>query len=174
MAHRLSFSRSPTKYASPASCRVEVVHIWKHISYPTSRAISQTKCEKGSLQTRRSILFRNWQISWRATVPGQYLWDFFTLPAFWNSFQGAFPPMVSLSFLQAGSSPPDIDGPASAAIWANCWVGDDSSDLPTSPSLSDSSILLSNSLLVEGFPLLALGCLPVLGVPAQNAPLPWS
>ena len=41
--------------------------------------------------------------------------------------------MVGWSFLQAGSSPPNIDGPASAAIWTNCWVGDDSSDLPPIP-----------------------------------------
>ena len=51
--------------------------------------------------------------------------------------------MVSQSFLLAGSSPPDIDGPYSAAIWANCWVGDDSSNLPTSSNLSVSTFLLS-------------------------------
>ena len=47
-----------------------------------------------------------------------------------------------------GSSPPDVDGLASAAIWANCQVGDDPGDLPTSPSLSASSTLFSNALWV--------------------------
>ena len=70
---------------------------------------------------------------------------------------GALPPMVGPSFLQTGSSP-KADGPASAAIWANCWVGNDDGDLPTSSShlasstnLSASSTIFSTSLVGEGF-----------------------
>ena len=69
---------------------------------------------------------------------------------------GALPPTVGQSFLLAGSFLPNVDGLASAAIWANCWVGDNSSDLPTSPNFSGSSTLLSNSVLGL-FLLLALG-----------------
>ena len=111
-----------------------MVHPWKCMLYFTPvRAISWTNCEKGSFQIRNSVLFWNWQISQRATVPGQYFWVFLTLPAFKNSFWGAFPPMVGHSFFLASSSPPNIDAPASAAIWANCWV---TYDLPTSPNCS--------------------------------------
>ena len=67
----------------------------------------------------RSVLLWNWQVSQRATIHGQYL---FHLTAFWNSFLGALPPVVSLSFLWDGSSPPSVDGLASVAIWANCLV----------------------------------------------------
>ena len=122
--------KSPTKYACAAFCRVKMACTWKHISYhPTSRAISQTGCKKGNLRMSRSILFWNQQISWRATVPGWYLLGFFTFQAGSNSFQGALPPMVGQSFLLASFSLPDIDGPASAAIWANCHVSDDSVNL---------------------------------------------
>ena len=146
MAHRLASSRSTTKYASAASCRVKLVHTWKHILYhPTSRAISWTKCEKGSLWIWRSIHFWNQQISQRATISSQYLWCFLPLLAFRNSFWGALPPVVGLSFLWAGSSLSDIDGPTSTAIWANCQVGNDSGDLPTSPNFSASAILPSVS-----------------------------
>ena len=41
--------------------------------------------------------------------------------------------------------PLNIDGPASTAIWANCWVNDNSSDLPTSPNFSTPALLLSDS-----------------------------
>ena len=99
MVHRLASSKSLTKYASAASCRVKMAHTWKCMSYhPTSRAILQTKCEKGSLQNKRSVLFWNWWISQRATVPGQYLWGFFTFPAHRNSFWGSLPPTVGKSF----------------------------------------------------------------------------
>ena len=106
---------------------------------------------------RSSVLFWNCQISWRATVPGWYFLVFLNLPAWRNSFWGALPPMVGQSFLLTGSSLPDVDGLASAAIWANCWVGDDEGDLPTSSShpvssthLSASSACFSTSLLGEG------------------------
>ena len=135
MAPRLASSKSPTKYASAASCRGKMACTWKHILYhPTSRNISQTRFKKGNLQIRRSVLFWNWQISQRATIPSQYLQGFFTLLAFRN-FLGALPPTVSLSFFLADSSLPNVDGLASTAIWANCWVGDNSGDLPTSPQI---------------------------------------
>ena len=174
MTYRLAYSKSPTKYASAASCRVKMVCTWKHILYhPTSRAISQTRCEKSNLQMRGSVLFWNQQISQRATIPGQYLWGLFTFLALRNSFQGALPPMVSWSLLLPGSSPPNVDGPASAAIWANCQVSDDSGDLPTSSNFSASALLLSISFGVEGPTHQALEVPLGLVVPLiQHAPLP--
>ena len=147
-----------TKYASAASCRHTMALPWKHRSdLPTSRAISWTSHEKGSFLIRSSVLFWNCWISQRANVPGQYFLVFLTFPAQRNSFQGALPPMVGWSFLQTGSSPKG-DDPASAAIWANCQVGDNDRDLPTSSSclassthLSASSNLFSSSLVGEGF-----------------------
>ena len=131
---------------------------WKCKSYlPTSRAISWTSHEKGSFLIRSSVLFWNCQISGRATVPGWYFLVFLTFPAWRNSFWGALPPTVGQSFLLTGSSP-EADGPASTAIWANCWVGDDDGGLPTSSShlassthLSASSNFFSSSLTGEGF-----------------------
>ena len=49
---------------------------------------------------------------------------------------GSLTSTVSWSFLLAKSSLPNVDGLASAAILANCWVGDDSGDLPTSSNFS--------------------------------------
>ena len=170
-----------TKYASAASCRHIMVLPWKHRSYlPTERAISWTSCEKGSFLIRSSVLFWNCQISQRATVPGQYFLVFLTFPAWRNSFQGALPPTVGQSFLQTGSSP-KADGPASAAIWANCWVGNDDGDLPTSSShlasstcLSASSTIFSTSLMGEGFLAGDGGCtgegglLPLAAISSQS------
>ena len=69
MAQRLVSSMRPTKYVSAASCRHMMALPWKHKSYlPTSWAISQTSCEKGSFLIRISVLFWKCQISWRATV----------------------------------------------------------------------------------------------------------
>ena len=75
-------------------------------------------------------------------MPGQCFLVFLTLPAWRNSFWGALPPTVGQSFLLTGSSSPDLDGLASAAIWANCRVGNDGGDLPTPLSCSASAILL--------------------------------
>ena len=158
MAQRLVSSMRLTKNASAASCKHIMALPWRHISVlPTAWAISWTSCEKGSFLMRSSVLFWNCWISRRATVPGQYLLVFFTFPALRNSFQGALPPMVGQSFLLAGSSP-KTDGLASAAIWANCWVGGDDGDWPTSSShlassthLSASSTIFSTSLMGEGF-----------------------
>ena len=73
--------------------------------------------------------------------------------------------MVDQSFLLTSSSPPNIDGLASTAIWANCQVGDDPSDLPTSPSHSASMILLFSSLGLGGVSGTGMGDPQVLGVP---------
>ena len=143
MAQRLVSSISPTRYASAASCRHKMACSWKCRSYlPTSRAISWTSCKKGSFWMRSPVLFWNQQISQRATVPGWYFQVFFNGAAHKNSFWGALPPMVGQSFLWAGSSPPNLDGPVSAAIWTNCWVGNKCGDIPTSSSCSTSVILL--------------------------------
>ena len=128
MALRLASSMRVTKNSSAASCKHIMALPWKHRSVlPTAWAVSLTSREKGSFLMRSSVLFWNHQISQRATVPGQYFLVFFTFSALRNSFWGALPPTVGWSFLLAGSSP-KTDGPASAAIWANCWVGDDDSD----------------------------------------------
>ena len=146
MVQRLATSMRPTIYASAASCRHIMALPWKCKSYfPTSRAISWTNHEKGSFLMRSSVLFWNCWISRRATVPGQYFLVFLTFPAWRNSFQGAFPPTVGWSFLLTGSSLPKADVPASATIWANCPVGDDDGDLPTSSSLLASSTHFSAS-----------------------------
>ena len=158
MVQRLASSMRPTTYASAASCRHMMALPWKHKSYlPTSRAISWTNCKKGSFLIRSSVLYWNCQISQRATVLRQYFLVFLTLPAWRNSVQGALPPMVGQSFLLTASSWPNVDGPASAAIWVNCWVGNNDGDLPTSSSLlassthfSASSICFSTSLLDKG------------------------
>ena len=160
MMQRLASSIRLTIYASAAFCRHIMALPWKCKSYlPTSRAILWTNCEKGSFLMRSSVLFWNCQISQRATVPGQYFLVFLTFPAWRNSFQGALAPTVGWSFLLTGCSWPKADGLASTAIWANCWVGNDDGDLPTSSSLlassthiSASSIcFFSSSLTGEGF-----------------------
>ena len=139
----------PTTYASAASCRHIMSLPWKCKSYlPTSRAILQTKHEKGSFLMRSSVLFWNCQISQRATVPGWYFLVFLTLPAQKNSFWGALPPMVGWSFLLTGSSLSESDGLASTAIWANCWVGNNDGDLPTSSSYLASATCLFHPLLL--------------------------
>ena len=73
-------------------------------------------------------------ISYLSTCSGWYLLGFFTWPAYNNSFWWALPPTVGLSFLHSGSSLPNLDGPASTAIWINCWVDNDNGDCPTSPT----------------------------------------
>ena len=103
-------------YSAPLEVQVIFAHFKGYLAW--------TNCKKGSFQIRSSVLFWNCQISQRATVPGQYFLVFFTFPAWRNSFWGALPPMVGWSFLLAGSSLPNIDGLASTAIWANCWVSE--------------------------------------------------
>ena len=155
MAQRFTSSMSPIKYASTASCRHKMACPWKCRSYlPTSRAISWTNHEKGHFNMRSSVLFWNWQILWRATIPGWCFWVFFSFPAVKNSFLGALPFTVGWSFFLAGSSPPDIDGPASTA---KCWIGNDCGDLPTSPSHSASQSSWLSPLNLEGFLVPAMG-----------------
>ena len=169
-----------TKNASAASCKHIMALPWKCISVlPTSWAITWTSHEKGSFRIKSSVLFWNHQISRRATVPGQYFLVFFTFPALRNSFWGALPPMVGQSFLLAGSFP-KTDGPASAAIWANCQVGNDDGNLPTSSSwlassthLSASSIIISTSLTGKGF-LTGEGWCTGEGAPSSFLPSPLS
>ena len=163
---RLASSRSPTKYASAASCRVNMAHAWKCRSYvPTSRAILWTSCEMGIFQIRSSVLIWKQQILQRATVPSQYFMGLFTFPAFRNSFLGALPPTVGQNFLLAGSSPPEMDGLTSTAIWSHCQVGDDSGDLPASLRLSTSSTHCASSSWVEACSISRAGAPPVVGFP---------
>ena len=70
---------------------------------------------------------------------------------------GTLPPTVAWSFLLTGSSPPNVDGPASAAIWANCQVGDNKGDLPTPSSCSASAILCMMSSAHGGTSLAGVG-----------------
>ena len=124
-----------------------------------------------------------------------YFLVFLSLPAQRNSFWGALPPTIGLSFLQTGSSP-KADGLASIAIWVNCQVGNDDGDLPTSSSclasstcLSASSNIFFTSLVGEGFLagdgwctgegasfpwLLALSAPPSSGAPASPLSPFWS
>ena len=90
-------------------------------------------------------------------MPGWYFLVFFTFPAWRNSFWGALPPTVGQSFLLTGSSLPDIDGLASAGIWANCWVSDNKGDLPTPSSCPASTILLIISSACGGASLAGVG-----------------
>ena len=159
MAQRLASSMRDTKNASAASCKHIMALPWKcKLVLPAALAISQTSHEKGSFWMRSLVLFWNRQISQRATVPGQYLLVFFTFPDLRNSFWGALPPTIWQSFLLAGSSP-KTDGPASAAIWANCWVGNNDGDWPTSSSCLASSTCLSVSSTVFSTSLVGEGCL---------------
>ena len=174
MVQRLVSSIRPTIYTSAASCRHIIALPWKCKSYlPTSRAILWTNCEKGIFWIRRSVLFWNYQISWRATVPGQYFLVFLTLPAWRNSFQGALSLTVGQNFLLAGSSLPDIDGPTSTAIWAHCWVGDDEGDLPTPLSCCASAILLIISSAYGGATLAGVGGVLVMMASSLFPPPSW-
>ena len=146
MVQRFASSKSKTRYASAASCRHKTAHAWKCISYlSTIWAILWTSCTKGHFLMRSSMPFWNQQILQRATVPGQYLWGFFTCPGCKNSFLGALPPTVGQSLLRSGSFSPNVDGMASSAIWANCWVGINDSNLPMSSNCSASTTHLVTS-----------------------------
>ena len=143
MVQRFTSSMSLTKYASAASSRHMMACPWKCRLYlPTARAILWTNHEKGCFQMRSSVLFWNQWIWQRAKVPSLYFWVFFSFPTVKNSFLGALPPTVGWSFFLAGSSPPNVEGLASAAIWANCCDGSDCSDLPASCSHFTSTTLL--------------------------------
>merc|ERR1712222_155374 len=75
---------------------------WNLRSVLKSWAISLTSLWKGSLRMRSSVDFWYLLISLRATVPGLYLWGFFTPPVegallraalVANCFLGALPPV---------------------------------------------------------------------------------
>ena len=157
MVQRFVSSMRPTIYASAASCRHIIVCPWKCMSYlPTCMAISWTSHEKGSFWIRSSVLFWNCLILHGGQLSqASTFWAFSPgLPARIPS-GGALPPTVGWSFLQAGSSQPDLDGPVSAAIWTNCWVGDDDGDCPTPSNCSAASTHLY--LFSPGWSLLKLG-----------------
>ena len=110
---------------------------WKYMLYfPTSWANSQTRCKKGSLHMRNSVLFWNWQISHRATIPGQYLRGLFNLPSPQKLLSGGLASHYQPEFLLGWVLPPtDINGLILVALSANCLIGDDSGDLPICSSL---------------------------------------
>ena len=81
MAHRLVSSKRPIRYASDASWRAMTAEDWNLRSFLYSDAISLTTLWKGNFLISKSVLFWYFLISLRATVPGLYLWAFFTPPA---------------------------------------------------------------------------------------------
>ena len=112
MAHKFVSSKSPTRYASEASCRAITAELWKRRSVLKSWAISLTRRWKGSFLMSSSVDFWYLRISLRATVPGLYLCGFFTPPvagallraAFVAScLRGAFPPVdfLAVCFVRA-------------------------------------------------------------------------
>ena len=115
----------------------------------------------------------NCQISQRATVPVHYFLVFLTLPAWRNSFWGALPPIVAQTFLLADPSLPNVDGLASAPIWANCQVGNDEGDLPTPSSCPTSAILLIISFACGGTFSAGVGGAPATRASSPFTPLLW-
>merc|ERR1712224_276726 len=101
MAQRLVSSKSPTREASEASWRAITAEDWKRRSVLKSWAISLTRRWKGSLRMRSSVDFWYLRISLRATVPGRYLWGFFTPPVAGADLRAA---LVASCFL--GALPP--------------------------------------------------------------------
>merc|ERR1711994_459408 len=112
MAHRLVSSNRPTRKASLASCRAPMAADWNLGSVLKSWAISLTRRWKGSLRMRSSVDFWYLRISRRATVPGLYLWGFFTPPVdgalflaalVASCFLGALPPVdfLAVCFVRA-------------------------------------------------------------------------
>jgi len=89
MAHKFVSSNKPTKYASLASWRARTAVDWKRRSVLKSCAISRTRRWNGAFLINRSVLFWYFRISRRATVPGRYLWGFFTPPAVGADFLAA-------------------------------------------------------------------------------------
>ena len=117
----------------------------KHRLYlPHSWAISHTNHAMGHLQMRSSVLFYNWWILWRATIPSWYFQGFFMTPFLVNYLWRVFLPTVGLMWL-AGSALGVLEGSSSTTILASCHIGDDQGDNPTSSSLPTSSLLLNSS-----------------------------
>ncbi|KAK9670692.1 hypothetical protein RND81_13G218600 [Saponaria officinalis] len=90
MAHRLVSSNRPTRYASAASWRANTAWLWKRRSVLKSWAISRTSLWKGSFLMSSSVLFWYLRISRSATVPGRYLWGFFTPPVVGADLRAAY------------------------------------------------------------------------------------
>ena len=105
------------------------MHLEVHVKSSHFKGYLANYMQKREFAYKKVCTFLKVMDSHRATVPSWYLWDFFTLPAFSNSFLGALLPMIGQSFLLAGFSLPDVDGPASAAIWTHCQVGNNPSNL---------------------------------------------
>ena len=57
MAHKLVSSKSPTRYASAASCSARMACDWKRRSVLKSCAISRTRRWNGSLRMSSSVDF---------------------------------------------------------------------------------------------------------------------
>ncbi|PNT76630.1 hypothetical protein BRADI_1g50821v3 [Brachypodium distachyon] len=121
--YRLVSSKSPTRYASAASCRADTAEDWNRRSVLKSCAISLTSRWKGSLRMSSSVLFWYLRISRSATVPGRKRWGFFTPPvagadfraAFVAScFRGALPPvdLRAVCFVRAME-----EGKGNARVW---------------------------------------------------------
>ena len=171
MAQRLASSMRPTIYASAASCRHIIVLPWKHKSYlPPSRAISWTSCK--FLNEELCALLELPDLS-KSSCAWLVLPGLLHLSSLEEFLWGDLPPTVSFSFLLTGSSLPDIDGPASAAIWANCWVGDNEGDLPTPSSCSPSTIWHMISSACGGASLAGEGGAPVMRASYLLSPT-WS
>ena len=81
IAHRFVSSKRPIKYASEASWSAITADDWNLRSFLYSEAISLTTLWNGNFLMSKSVLFWYFLISLRATVPGLYLWAFFTPPA---------------------------------------------------------------------------------------------
>ena len=132
---------------------------WKCKSnLPTSKAISQTSCEKGSFLIRSLVLFWNCQISQksncaRPVLPGLFNFsslEKFLLGGFASHGQSELPP----DWLLPWSRWPSLQQPSGPTV----GISNDNGDLPTSSShlasstcLSASSTIFSTSLMGEGF-----------------------
>lgn len=90
IAHKLVSSKRPTRYASLASWSARTAVDWNRKSVLKSCAISRTRRWKGALRMSKSVLFWYLRISRSATVPGRYLWGFFTPPAVGADFLAAY------------------------------------------------------------------------------------
>ena len=90
MAHKLVSSKSPIIYASAASWSARTADDWNRRSFLYSDAISLTNLWNGSFLINKSVLFWYLRISLSATVPGLYLWGFFTPPVGGAVFLAAF------------------------------------------------------------------------------------
>ena len=102
IVHKLVSSNRPTIYASMASCKAPMALAWNQRSVLKSWVISRMRRATGSFLHSSSVDFWYLRISRKVTVPGLYLWGFFTPPV--ALFHGAFCPkdiVLSTSFRAA-------------------------------------------------------------------------